>query len=584
MKPALFLTLALAGLAFALAVSPSAGAADPVPTLVPPTLAPTADTAVLSDVLPSESAVARIQREGRVRVGLLYNLPPFGELNIRGQVAGFDADLARSMAETWGVEFEPVQVTRQNALAMLRGGEVDMLLAAQVHRRELDALVEFSHTYLPTSQAMVVRADDGAASLADMVNRRVGVVRGYPGEEALANWLSRTGAALQVQAYLTLDQAVAGLLTGEVDGVVENRVQLNRFIPDPSQVRFLDEPVAPEPYAVAVRRQDVNFRNLVNRTLQYLARTGRLNEIHQAHFSGAAYANSALPIWANVGGDAPTPEQFGGELVYPAQYVAPRIQSARVVRVAGVADLPPDAPESERRLDTLNRTLIEAMAARWGARVEYVPDSAANAVDLVANGQADMAVGVPLDWALADRVDLTGYYLLHGERMLVEERSRYETFNEIRGRWVGIFASEPGVADRVNALADSVNTAVRIFTILREQDAAFHMLVEENADVIFGDSLKLIPHLEANPGQLRITTRGDAPDPWYSRTYRAFAVPRNDIDFRLLVEYTLQEMVRDGLWRGLMGPVMLPQDIPALEIWPGPAAYLGFYLDEVLAG
>jgi hypothetical protein len=133
-------------------------------------------------------------------------------------------------------------------------------------------------------------------------------------------------------------------------------------------------------------------------------------------------------------------------------------------------------------------------------------------------------------------------------------------------------------------MADQVNTGVNIFTILREQDAALTILTEDNVDVIYGDSLKLIPHVEANPDLLRITTRGDAPDPWYSRIYAAIAVPRNDLDFRLLVDYTLQEIVRDGLWRNLMTPVMLPADVPTPEIWPGPAAAFGFNLDEALGG
>ena len=55
--------------------------------------------------------------------------------------------------------------------------------ALVVHRRELDSQVEFSETYYPTAQAMAVRVDDGAATLTDMANRRVGVVTGGAGGE-----------------------------------------------------------------------------------------------------------------------------------------------------------------------------------------------------------------------------------------------------------------------------------------------------------------------------------------------------------------------------------------------------------------
>ena len=56
------------------------------------------------------------------------------------------------------------------------------------------------------------------------------------------------------------------------------------------------------------------------------------------------------------------------------------------------------------------------------------------------------------------------------------------------------------------------------------------------------------------------------------------AVPQNDIDFRLLVEYTLQEMIREGTLNALLQPLMLPEDIPTFEIWPGSSSYLGLSL------
>ena len=40
----------------------------------------------------------------------------------------------------------------------------------------------------------------------------------------------------------------------------------------------------------------------------------------------------------------------------------------------------------------------------------------------------------------------------------------------------------------------------------------------------------------------------------------------------------VQEIQRDGTLATLLQPVMLPDDIPAFDIWPGPSDYLGFNL------
>lgn len=584
--PQLFTSLlCLGALLLGLPTSAQQDGSSAVPTLIPPTLVP-ANAPPADNPLPTESALARIRAEGKVHIGLLYNLPPFGELNPRGEVTGFDADLARSMAEAWGVEFVPVQVTRQTALDAVRSGAVDMLIAAQAQQRELALQVEFTQTYFPSSQSMLVRQDDGATRPADLANRRVGVVLGYPAERALADWQARTGTPVAVQTYYTLDRAFVALVANEVDAIVGDRVQLGRLNQLPGVAKLLDEPVQAEPYSVVVRRQDVHFRNLINRTLQYLVQSGRMQEITQTWFPGSRYPAALVTLWANLGTDAPKPDQFGTDIPYPAGYVIPRIQSSGVVRVAGVIDLPAEAPESERRLDAANRRIVEALISRWGMQVQYIPNSRDNAADLVTSGQADLAVGVRLDWVLSDRVDFSSAYLIHGERLMVRATSDVETFNALLGRVAGVFSSEPGSVERVVEIAESAGGAIRTFSILRDQDAALEMLVNNNVDVLFGDSLKLIPLLEQNADLLRITTRGDAPSPWYSQVSRAFAVPRNDLDFRLLVDYTLEEMARDGSLRELLNGVMLPNESPFIITTPGAQAFLGISLTgaPVLAG
>lgn len=550
-------------------------AQDVAPTIVPPTPIPVG-SAGANDSLVETSALVRIQAEGRVRIGILYNEPPFGELNIRGEVVGYDASLGRSMAEAWGVEAEFIQVTRQTALEQLLSAQVDMLLAARVHRREFDEQLEFSQTYYIGSQAMLVRLDDGAQSLGEMANRRVGVVMGAESESAVAYWQERNGIAVSVQRYLTYDQAVVALMANEVDGVVDKRYRLRNTL-DPDRMRILDGEVQPEPYAIAFRRQDVNLRNLVNHTLQYLAQTGRLAEIHAEFFPFRAYPVDTVPIWAGVGESAPQLSLYDMPITYPQQYAAARVLSDRVVRVAGIPQPIPQSPEADRRIAQANSALVQAMAARWGVSVQFLT-STEDPLALVERGEADLAVGVMPNWNAVNRVDFTGSYLLRGKRMLVEVDQSYESFSDLRGKWVGVFATEPGTADLVNSLASSVNASVNIFTVTRDEDAAYELLVEDNIDVVFGDSVRLLPHLEANAGQLKFSERCQTCDAWYTREYMALAVPRNDLDFRLLVEYTLQEMYQDGVFNTVLAGAYVPGYELSYEVWPGSSVYLGVSL------
>lgn len=545
---------------------------EAVPTLVPPTLVPT--TAQPSeDALRGQSAVARIQSESVVRVGILLNEPPYGVLDIRGEVTGYDADVARALAEAWRVEVEFVHVTRQSAIEALLQDRVDMLIAAQVHRRELDEVVEFSHSYRISSQSLMLRADDGAVSLLNMVGRKVGYVIGTEAEQATQAWLASSGQGVTSQAYYTIDQAYRALLASEIDGVVGRWERLRRVSSNqPEAVKILDEPVSVEPFAIAVPRQDVAMRNLVNRTLQYLVENNRLVELHESYFPGQDFPYDAIPLWDNIGDESPQPGQYSTDIPYPQQYRAAQVlmSGERVMRVAGLAELPEDAPESDKRVLAFQQGLITQIAERWGARVELVPGDPIEALE---SGAADLAVGVPLDWSLADRVDFSQPVLLHGDRMLRPSDRDINSFLDLRGRWVGVIATDGNAEERAQEWADSVNVQVRFFTVNFADNIITVLTDSQNADVIFGDSLLLVPQIQNNPGVLELTDR------WYSREYMGLAVPRNDIDFRLLVDYTLQEMQRDGTLSTLLQPIFpADEDMPQFDYWPGRTEYLGLSL------
>lgn len=546
---------------------------EAVGTLVPPTPVSTAEAAN-TDTLPSTSTIANIQANGLLRVGILYNESPYGEYNIRGEVTGFDADLARKLAETWGVEIEFVQVTRQNRFDMLRSADVDMLMGAIVHARELDSQFEFSQSYRVGRQAMLVRSDDNIASVFNLANRPVGYVVGTEGETALNAWQNRTGIPIQAQPYLLLDNALSALFAGEIDAIVARDSRLVRIsASQPDAVTLLDEAISEEPFAVAMLRQDVHMRNLVNRTIQYLlsdsdigSRT-TLEQLHSIYFPGESFRFDALPVYNNVG-DAPQPSQFGTDIPFPQGYVIPRLQSGGILRVAGVQD-PNTLPPNLQRIAQVNRSIVEQMAARWGVQTEFIQG---DVITLIESGQADLAVGIELDWGLAGQVDFSQPYLLHGDRLMASADRDIRSFNDLRGRIVATIAGDEGARDRANAWASSISVTVRFFETTEER-AAITILDERNADVLYGDSLLLLPIYQFNTGEFEFGER------WYTREYLTFAVPRNDIDFRLLVDYTLQEFLRDGTLNTLLAPVSLPDaSPPQIGIYPGSSTYLGFNL------
>lgn len=535
---------------------------DAVPTLVPPTpvIWPTAGAGAAA----GESAVARIGRDGRVRVGILFNAAPFAVLNVRGEVAGMEADIARSMGELWGVDVDFVQVTRQSALKTLRSGAVDYLAAALVARPDERRDVEFCQSHYRGAQAVLLGQDDPATSLAQLEGRTLGVVAGARAEEALTRRQASAGGRFQVRSFYTLDSSVTALLAGEIDALVDSRLTLQDVMV-PGRLRVLDEVLEHEHHALAVRPGDVAMRNLINRSLQYLTETGRMAEIHDANFPGSRLPHGQIPVWQGLGETAPTlpaPEaQPSGSTDSLASSVVARLEQGQPLRVTGLDPAGPDVGEGERRLAAWRLALAGELELRLGVTLQPVagPGSAQ-----VAGGAADLAVGVAMDWAWADQVDFSAPLLLHGERMLVPARSEVANFRSLRNQVLGVLASEAGSEARAQAWAASANAEIEIFRVPRDVDVEWHLLIEGDLDAVFADSLRLMAPLRASPDALKLTLRCPGCDAWYSRRWLGLALPVNDPEFRRRLEVALQGMWQDGSMAQLLEPLMPAADIADL--------------------
>ena len=531
-------------------LTPTITPTPPANTLVPPTPLPTLTPTPYA--VANASALVSIQNTRTLRVGTLYNAEPFSWLDETGEVQGFEADVMRAIGIELGIDVEFIQVTRHNAERYLFGEQVDVLIGQQIHSRDRESLVDFAHPYYVDYEMMVVQSAAAYTDLQQLAGLPISVEIGSRSENALREWMLRSGATYDVRTYYTESDALDALALGEVEGMVGELSSLRRA--GRQQMRLLETPVMDEPYAITVRRGDVNLRNLLNRSLQRLKASGRLDQIFESWFSGEAIDyHTLVPVYELLYEDERTLDEFNTDIPVPETPVLGRLASGQTLRVAGLRVYDEDAPAQVRIANDLNRALLDEMASRWNIQVEYIPNSTQNAVDLVANGLADLAVGVNPRWDGADRVEYSLPYIQHSDRLMIPANSSVQTFGDMLGTtwWIGYFADDALDAELISKYAEHYGVGQNIknlFAIQREEDAIYSMVTEDNLDAIFGDSLRLLALKReySNPNAVTLldTTYGDL-------LPITFATPRADADFRTLVDFTLQDMARDGTYQAL---------------------------------
>ncbi len=519
----------------------------------------------------TESALVGIRQRGELRVGILYNYPPFGTLVLDGSVGGFEVDLAREIANRWGVSVSFVQVTRQTRLPLLETGAIDIIGAAMPHRRELESLVDFSETTFRSGTYLLVSGASGIQSADQIGAGPIGVL-GHDEESVTSDYFAARGMKPTTQMYTTIDEATRALGDDVIKAISGRREQLilaSSVVPD---TQILEEPLLEEPYAFAVRRGDAPLRDLLNLTLQAIIAENAIGEIFTSNFYGyAADAYAILP------GDSPVDmATFPSDLPTHESALA-RFRRGEPLRVAGL-DLTaqPQPFDSLQIVDGFNRAVINEMARRWRVAVVETPQSAGDAgLGLLRDGQTDIVVGLRADRSQMAAVSFSEPYYARALRLI--------HLTDVTVYGIGDLEFKPSmVTDPVDVSRDLVedNNGNPDIQQASSYEEGFDSLTNRIVNAVIGDEFALV-----------LMSRADDRIVFDERRYRpvdyAMAVSPYDSDLLSLINFTLQDMYKDGILNTLQQQYLAPylpvgEDLDPfdVELWPGDGSFLGFPTED----
>ena len=149
------------------------------------TEAPAADGELAADV---QAIVDR----GVLRVGVKNAVVGFGfQDTLTGEYSGLEISLAEKIAESLGVDVEFTAVTAATRTELLDSGDIDCVLATFTITDERKQSWDFSTPYFTDYVTVLVEDKSGISSLADLVDKKVGVSSGSTSAKALVKAMIR---------------------------------------------------------------------------------------------------------------------------------------------------------------------------------------------------------------------------------------------------------------------------------------------------------------------------------------------------------------------------------------------------------
>ena len=215
--------------------------------------------------------LAAVQERGQLVCGVNGGLPGMSVLNEEtGQYDGMDADYCRALAaavlgDPNAVEFR-VLTADQRATA-IQGGEVDVIFRNTTNTLSRDATWgDFGPTIFYDGQGMMVRADLGATSLADLAGASICVTSGTTTELNLADQMTFLGLEYTPVVSAEIDTVYGTYEEGGCDAVTSDRSQLvgrRSAFANPDDHVILDVVMSKEPLGPVVASGDNQWADVV---------------------------------------------------------------------------------------------------------------------------------------------------------------------------------------------------------------------------------------------------------------------------------------------------------------------------------
>lgn len=240
--------------------------------------------------------------EEKIIVATDGTYPPFSEMDDKGQMIGFDIDIAKALCAQMQVQCEFKQIEFDGLIAALKTGKADALVASLNANDERRKSVAFSKPYYG-NPGVFVRAKGSNLEFdkASLKGKVIGVLRGTTFDEYASHEMKDWG--LTINRYASQEEANLDMRAGRVDVLFADKIALqDGFLDREGGEKFElfgdelnDEKYFGEGIAIAVRKDEPQLAQRFSDAIEAIVANGEYKKVNDRYFSYDIYDVIAHP-------------------------------------------------------------------------------------------------------------------------------------------------------------------------------------------------------------------------------------------------------------------------------------------------
>ncbi len=236
------------------------------------------------------SAVEEILKRGKLLVGMEAGYQPFEMQDEKGNIVGFDVDMAYEMGKAiFGKggekKVELVNTAWEGIIPSLMTHKFDIIMSGMTALQSRNLKVNFCDPYYYIGQCILINSKDKDKykSYKDLnkkgiiVTSKLGVTGAFVSERLMPN--------AELRLFKTESEGAIQVANGLADAYVYDEPQIRVFDAKyGDKTMGLYTPITYEPLAWAIRKGDPDFLNFLNNFLRQVRGDGRWEQIKQKWF------------------------------------------------------------------------------------------------------------------------------------------------------------------------------------------------------------------------------------------------------------------------------------------------------------
>ncbi|MBW1782326.1 MAG: amino acid ABC transporter substrate-binding protein [Deltaproteobacteria bacterium] len=231
----------------------------------------------------------QIKQSGQIRIGYRASEPPMSFVDKKGNPTGYSIDLCQCIVDEVkdkvgaNIKVQYVPVTTERRFKALIDNKIDILCGSTTKTLSRSELVDFTQLTFVTGASLMTLRDNKTRNSGGFNGKKIGVVKDTTTAVVLKKLIQDTSTDAQIVLFNSAKEGIEALRNKKIDAYSADQIVLigiaskahtpMTYVIDPNVFSF-------EPFALAVRKNDSDFRLVADRVISRLYRSKKILDIY----------------------------------------------------------------------------------------------------------------------------------------------------------------------------------------------------------------------------------------------------------------------------------------------------------------